>query len=70
MGTLVETREAAVPRLLAGTRVKGEYRCAGCGYGVTVFRALPACPMCGAAKWEQVDWAPFSKTAAPTHFAG
>ena len=33
--------------LVAGARVKGEFHCSECGYGVTVFRALPVCPMCG-----------------------
>ena len=43
----------------AGTSVKGEYHCSDCGYGVTVFRALPRCPMCGGTSWEQSSWSPF-----------
>ena len=31
----------------AGQSVKGEYHCSDCGYGVTIVRALPLCPMCG-----------------------
>ena len=43
----------------AGTSVKGEYHCSDCGYGVTVFRALPRCPMCGGKTWELSSWSPF-----------
>jgi hypothetical protein len=32
----------------------GDYRCAECGYGVTVRRDLPRCPMCGMAAWVEV----------------
>lgn len=35
----------------AGTEVSGEFRCADCGYGAVVHRALPHCPMCGGAVW-------------------
>jgi rubrerythrin len=37
---------------LAGTEVSGEFRCADCGYGAVVQRALPHCPMCGGSVWE------------------
>jgi rubrerythrin len=30
----------------------GEYQCSECGYGVTVSRVLPRCPMCGGTSWE------------------
>jgi len=46
----------------AGQSVKGEYHCSDCGYGVTIVRALPLCPMCGATSWEQSDWSPFTRT--------
>lgn len=36
----------------AGTAVAGEFRCADCGYGAVVQRALPTCPMCGGTVWE------------------
>ena len=65
MAMLIETREEAASPLVAGARVKGEYRCAGCGYGVTIFRELPACPMCGVDRWEQLDWSPFSQSGNP-----
>ncbi len=37
--------------LVHGTVTRGDYRCAGCGYGVSVYRSLPRCPMCGGATW-------------------
>ena len=45
----------------AGAHVKGEFHCAECGYGVTVYRTLPICPMCGCANWEQSAWSPLSR---------
>jgi rubrerythrin len=47
--------------LTAGTHVKGEFHCAECGYGVTVYRALPVCPMCGGVEWEQSAWSPLTR---------
>ena len=47
--------------LLAGVKVKGEFHCAECGYGVTIYRALPVCPMCGGESWEQSAWSPFGR---------
>ena len=39
---------------------RGEFRCAECGYGVSV-RVLPhACPMCRNAVWEPSPWRPFT----------
>lgn len=38
--------------LLAGTAAKGDFRCADCGYGAVIQRALPVCPMCGGEIWE------------------
>jgi rubrerythrin len=46
----------------AGQSVKGEYHCSDCGYGVTIVRTLPLCPMCGGRSWEQSAWSPFSRT--------
>ena len=37
---------------VTGTAVSGEFRCADCGYGAVVQRALPPCPMCGGTIWE------------------
>jgi hypothetical protein len=39
--------------MVTGTEVSGEFRCADCGYGAIVQRALPPCPMCGGAVWER-----------------
>ena len=35
----------------AGESATGPHRCAACGYGVAVYRVLPACPMCGGDLW-------------------
>jgi rubrerythrin len=43
----------------AGDPAKGQYRCSGCGYGVTVHDELPTCPMCAGTSWEQSAWSPF-----------
>ena len=48
--------------LAAGAHVKGEFHCSECGYGVTVYRALPLCPMCGGSEWEQSAWSPLTRT--------
>ncbi len=45
----------------AGESAKGEFHCSGCGYGVTVYRTLPSCPMCGCEEWEQSAWSPFAR---------
>ena len=49
----------------AGDSAKGEFHCSDCGYGVTIVRALPICPMCGGRSWEQVPWSPFTRASAP-----
>ena len=49
---------------VAGQSVKGEFRCSECGYGVTIARVLPLCPMCGGSVWEQSLWSPFTRRAA------
>ena len=46
-----------------GEPAKGEYHCAECGYGVTVHRALPLCPMCGCSTWEQTAWSPLTRAS-------
>ena len=48
----------------AGQSVKGEFHCSECGYGVTVYRRLPQCPMCAGTSWEQSPWSPISRAAA------
>ena len=47
--------------LTTGAHVKGEFHCAECSYGVTVYRALPVCPMCGGVEWEQSAWSPLTR---------
>lgn len=54
VGDFVEFRET-------GESVKGAYRCTGCGYGVAVTSALPPCPMCGGAVWEESASSPFGR---------
>lgn len=49
----------------SGAPAKGEFHCSACGYGVTVHRALPLCPMCGGDSWEQTPWSPFSRERQP-----
>jgi rubredoxin len=44
-----------------GEAVKGEFHCSECGYGVTVHRELPLCPMCQGTAWEQVPWSPMTR---------
>ncbi len=50
----------------AGMRAKGEFRCLQCGYGVTVYRSLPSCPMCHHTEWERVPWRPYSRSFTNT----
>jgi rubrerythrin len=45
-----------------GQSVTGEFHCSDCGYGVTIVRALPPCPMCGGESWEQTAWSPFTRS--------
>jgi rubrerythrin len=56
-----QTAEDFVEILMTGVQVKGEFHCAECGYGVTIVRELPACPMCGNESWEQTAWSPFAR---------
>jgi len=50
-----------VPLSAAGDHAKGEFRCADCGYGITVCRELPTCPMCGCESWQPGSWRPFGR---------
>ena len=64
-GTWVESRSADefVEFCTTGDAAKGEYHCSECGYGVTVYRELPLCPMCGGTTWEQTAWSPLTRAA-------
>jgi hypothetical protein len=48
----------------SGEAAKGEFHCSDCGYGVTVYRELPVCPMCAGTSWEQTAWSPFARAQA------
>ena len=63
MTQLVETMETVTHAALvpAGAPAKGEFRCPDCGYGVTVIRRLPPCPMCSGEQWRQAAWSPFTR---------
>jgi len=55
-------REAEDSELAAGGKGnRAEYECAACGYGIVVYGQPPSCPMCGEARWEHVEWRPFSQ---------
>ncbi len=63
-GVAARVREAERGMVAAGGGGKGkrvEYRCAGCGYGIVVYGRAPSCPMCSGARWQHVEWRPFSK---------
>jgi hypothetical protein len=38
---------------LTGEAARGDFYCSDCGYGISVTRALPRCPMCGGQAWER-----------------
>ena len=55
-------RQAGGSEVAAGRKGKrAEYRCAACGYGIVVYGRPPGCPMCSEARWEHVEWRPFSQ---------
>jgi rubrerythrin len=62
-GTSAESNDY-VEFLHEGAHAVGAYRCADCGYGVTVHATLPRCPMCSATSWEAAAWSPFSRAQA------
>jgi hypothetical protein len=60
-------REAKDAEIAAGGGRKGkraEYDCAACGYGIVVYGQPPSCPICNEARWEHVEWRPFSQLLA------
>jgi rubrerythrin len=59
--TAAEATDDFVEFWTAGDPGKGEFRCSECAYGITVYRALPVCPMCSGGSWEQAAWSPFSR---------
>ena len=63
--TGAELGEDYVQFTAAGESAKGQFQCSGCGYGVTVHRTLPVCPMCSGSSWEQAAWSPFGRSTPP-----
>jgi rubredoxin len=61
--TFDRTAAATVALAEAGARGSGEYRCAGCGYGIAIHDELPACPMCAGTAWEPLPPAPAAREA-------
>jgi len=55
--------EGYVQFTAAGEPGKGDYRCSECAHGVTVYGALPLCPMCSGTSWEQAPWSPFTRAS-------
>lgn len=55
-GSSIDTLEATgyVEFFATGQAAAGEFQCSECGYGVTVGRELPRCPMCGGTAWERL----------------
>ena len=53
----------------AGDHVKGEFRCADCGYAITVCKELPPCAMCGCESWQAGLWRPFARALATSTLA-
>jgi hypothetical protein len=51
MQVVIIDAAAAQGGFVAGAAARGEFQCAGCGYGIVVHRALPECPMCRGADW-------------------
>jgi hypothetical protein len=63
MGTPPRAADDYVEFWTTGETVKGEFHCSDCGYGVTIVRSLPLCPMCGGSSWEQTPWSPFRRSS-------
>jgi hypothetical protein len=64
LGREAEDSALAGGMLAAGGGRQGkrtEYRCAACGYGIVVYGHAPSCPMCREARWEHLEWRPFSQ---------
>ena len=51
MGIAIVKQAAACACHSAGAVARGEFHCRGCGYGITVHRVLPSCPMCRGEEW-------------------
>jgi hypothetical protein len=51
MGLAIVDATSARSGFKAGTSARGEFNCGGCGYGISVRRQLPTCPMCRGTEW-------------------
>jgi hypothetical protein len=51
MGISIVDSASARSGFGAGTPARGEFHCGGCGYGISVRRGLPTCPMCRGTEW-------------------
>lgn len=40
------------PLVVPSGQPRVDYRCSGCGYGISVSQLPPVCPMCWGADWE------------------
>ena len=55
-------RRDGIPDFLAaGQSADGDFRCAACGYGISVRRVLPECPMCRGSQWEEPATSPYGR---------
>jgi hypothetical protein len=59
-----ETAGPIATLVAAGGHADGQFRCVECGYGVTVRRSLPTCPMCRGRMWEPLPGSEFAPPAA------
>jgi hypothetical protein len=51
MGMAIVDSGSTQSGLAAGAVARGEFHCGGCGYGISVRRQLPTCPMCRGTEW-------------------
>lgn len=47
------------------TKVRSDYQCVQCSYGVVANGPPFVCPMCSGVDWERISWRPFSHGADP-----
>jgi hypothetical protein len=59
-----ERADGFVTFFATGQAAVGEFRCADCGYGVSIVRTLPRCPMCGGEAWEAESVRPWQAIRA------
>lgn len=52
MGIAIIGSAATQAGFVAGIAARGDFHCTECGYGITVHRVLPTCPMCRGTEWK------------------